>query len=255
LAGSNQGVVSIFREVTIMSSVYRTAKAAFRSVIPHRVSSYFFNGASPISKAILAVKTKMESAASHDDIYDQTYYANYTDEMEISATGIVASIVKHFAPASAIDIGCGSGEVLKRFKDVGISARGADLSSAALDYCRSKGLDVDRIDLESPSDVRQWRADVVVSLEVAEHIPASFSDHFVRSLISMAKKAVIMTGAPPGQGGTDHVNEQPYEYWIEKFDQLGASYSAELTESFRREWSANNVEASRSRNVMVFLIK
>jgi SAM-dependent methyltransferase len=235
------------------SLIYRSAKAAFRAAIPHQVSSFFFNGRSPISKAILSLKSKMEGSAAHDDIYDRAYYANYTDEMQVSAKGIVASVVKHFNPSSAIDIGCGSGEVLQRFKEAGIAAKGADLSSAALEYCRSKGLDVDRIDLENPNDVRRWQGDVVMSLEVAEHIPASFADHFVRSLIGMANKAVVITGAPPGQGGTDHVNEQPYEYWIEKFDRLGAPYSAELTSALRSEWAASGVEASRSRNVMVFI--
>jgi cyclopropane fatty-acyl-phospholipid synthase-like methyltransferase len=234
------------------SLIYRSAKAAFRVAIPHQVSSYFFDGRSPISRAILSIKARLEGSASHDDIYDRAYYANYTEEMEVSARGIVASIVRHFNPSSAIDIGCGSGEVLQRFKEVGIKAKGADLSSAALEYCRSKGLDVDRVDLENQNDVRQWRADVVLSLEVAEHIPASFADHFVRSLIAMANKAVVITGAPPGQGGTDHVNEQPYEYWIEKFNRLGARYSAERTAAFRSEWAASGVEASRSRNVMVF---
>ena len=78
---------------------------------------------------------------------------------------------------------------------------------------------------------------MVISLEVAEHIPEKFADHFVRTLITMAKKAVVITAAPPGQGGTDHVNEQPYEYWIDRFNLAGASYSRELTEAFRNEWA------------------
>jgi SAM-dependent methyltransferase len=234
------------------SVVYRSIKATWRAAVPHSVSAYFFNGRSPLSKAILGLKTKLEGAASHDDIYDHAYYANYTEEMDKSAKGMVASIVKHFDPQSAIDIGCGSGEVLKRFEEVGIKACGADLSSAALAYCRSKGLEVFKIDLENPDDTPAWRADVVISLEVAEHIPEKFADHFVRTLITMAKKAVVITAAPPGQGGTDHVNEQPYEYWIDRFNLAGASYSRELTEAFRNEWAAAHVEASRARNVLVF---
>jgi cyclopropane fatty-acyl-phospholipid synthase-like methyltransferase len=245
--------VEISKEARLkMSFAYRSIKTTFRSIIPHHISTQLFDGRSALSKAILALKSKMERAASHDEIYDKAYYDNYTEEMERSAVGIVNSIVKHLRPSSAIDIGCGSGEVLKQMCDRGIDARGADLSEAALNYCRSKGLLVEKLDLENVAAAPNWSADTVISLEVAEHLPENVSDHYVSTLISMSRSSIVITAAPPGQGGTDHVNEQPHEYWIDKFSRTGAVYDYVSTEVFRREWLESGVESSRARNVLVF---
>ena len=74
----------------------------------------------------------------------------------------------------------------------------------------------------------------------------------MKLLIKLAKRHIVITAAPPGQGGTDHVNEQPPQYWIEKFTGAGALFSEELTAAFREDWARANVEVSRARNVLVF---
>jgi 2-polyprenyl-3-methyl-5-hydroxy-6-metoxy-1,4-benzoquinol methylase len=54
--------------------------------------------------------------------------------------------------------------------------------------------------------------DLVVSLEVAEHLPASAADQFVNTLVKHGKK-ILFSAAIPGQGGQDHLNEQWPDYW------------------------------------------
>lgn len=82
----------------------------------------------------------MEGSARHDEVYDAVYYQKYAAEMEHSAIGMVLSIVRHLSPRTAVDIGCGSGEVLMELVKGGIEAEGFDLSDAALSACRAKGL-------------------------------------------------------------------------------------------------------------------
>jgi SAM-dependent methyltransferase len=238
-----------------MTAIYRSIRYAWRQFAPEAAHEFVFGGKSIFSKRLLSVKRRLESGASHNEIYDAAYYARYTDEMTVSAVGIVDTINKMLTPKSVIDVGCGSGEVLKRFNDVGIPAKGVDLSEAALGLCRAKGLDVDRFDLEAVNDrLISWNADLVMSLEVAEHLPEPCADRYVDLLCYMARRFVIITAAPPGQGGTDHVNEQPYSYWVGKFDRRGAQFSDALTEQLRHDWKISGVEPSRSRNVMVFSI-
>jgi hypothetical protein len=58
--------------------------------------------------------------------------------------------------------------------------------------------------------------DLVQSLEVAEHLPETAADQFVDSLVRHGR-LVLFSAATPGQGGENHINEQPWEYWREKF--------------------------------------
>ena len=46
-------------------------------------------------------------------------------------------------------------------------------------------------------------------------------------------KYVICTHAEPGDGGHHHVNEQYYEYWIDKFHPYGFDFSVDLTNELR----------------------
>ena len=46
-----------------------------------------------------------------------------------------------------LDIGCGRGEFLEMMRDVGVEARGIDLSDEAVARCRQKGLQVEKADL------------------------------------------------------------------------------------------------------------
>lgn len=64
-------------------------------------------------------------------------------------------------------------------------------------------------------------ADWVLSLEVAEHIPPSFEEMFLRNVVAHASKGVVISWAIPGQGGTGHVNVRSHEYVEQRFAKLG----------------------------------
>jgi hypothetical protein len=74
-------------------------------------------------------------------------------------------------------------------------------------------------DLGQPVDLGR-RFDLAQSLEVAEHLPASRARGFVSDLCRHSD-VVLFGAAPPGQGGENHINEQPYEYWRRFFEDEG----------------------------------
>ena len=74
-------------------------------------------------------------------------------------------------------------------------------------------------DLAWPVDL-QRRFDLVQSLEVAEHLPASAAATFVDTLIAHGD-VILFSAAVPGQGGMHHVNERPYRYWRNLFADRG----------------------------------
>ena len=74
-------------------------------------------------------------------------------------------------------------------------------------------------DLSTPLKVGR-RFDLVQSLEVAEHIAAEHADLFVENLVKHGD-VILFSAAVPHQGGEHHVNEQPPQYWRERFKARG----------------------------------
>ncbi len=98
---------------------------------------------------------------------------------------------------------------------------------------------------------RRIGADLVISTEVAEHLPESAADRFVELLTSVAPAAVV-TAALPGSGGKDHVNEQPNAYWVAKFAARGFTLHEELTTRLRDEWRDAGVDQVFYKSLMIF---
>lgn len=116
-------------------------------------------------------------------------------------------------------------------------------------------MDVTKFDLERDMLSKGFKADVVVSTEVAEHLPEQCADRFVGILCAIANK-VVMTAAEPGSmqatGDLSHVNEQPKEYWIEKFVDKGFKYDEDISDRFRTQWKESEVSPWFVRGLMVF---
>lgn len=58
--------------------------------------------------------------------------------------------------------------------------------------------------------------DLVESLEVAEHLEKQYAENFVE-LLTKFSDIILFSAAIPYQGGTNHFNEQPPQYWAEIF--------------------------------------
>lgn len=163
---------------------------------------------------------KLMRWSPRDDIYTQDYYRQFEQWSAQTAPSLVSAIVELIHPASAIEIGCGIGNVLYELKCRGIRAVGLECSTAAISMCREKGLDVREFDVAKDNWQGTESFEVVICMEVAEHIPEKYAEKLV-ALLCRFRGVVVFTAAPRGQGGTDHVNEQPREYWEAKFMSMG----------------------------------
>lgn len=152
--------------------------------------------------------------------YTPGFYA-YHGEVSRRSAQRVLPLATHFTrPKSVLDVGCGIGTWLAEVGGSGVQ----DCLGVDGDY-------VDRAQLQIPPEHFQAvdlaqrfrvgrRFDMVMSLEVAEHLPESSADDFVASLTSHAD-VVLFSAAIPLQAGTGHVNMQWPAYWYEKFSQRG----------------------------------
>jgi tryptophanyl-tRNA synthetase len=68
------------------------------------------------------------------------------------------------------------------------------------------------LDLSLPIYHLPQTYDWIVSLEVAEHIPAEFESVYLDNLVRHAKEGIILSWAKLGQGGYSHVNNRDIEY-------------------------------------------
>lgn len=150
--------------------------------------------------------------------YNPKFYRELASAQE-SAREILPLVFDVVKPASVIDIGCGTGNWLAIAHQLGVpEILGIDGSwvTGQLVIPREKFL---QHDLSTPL-VLDRRFDLALSLEVAEHLPASWARSFVQSLCNAAD-IVIFSAAIPGQGGRRHLNEQWPAYWEKLFAEFG----------------------------------
>lgn len=181
--------------------------------------------------------------------YSDAFFT-HLDESQAASYGVVAeSIIERLRPRFVVDVGCGSAALLAALAARGVRTLGLEGSAAGVAGARRRGIDVRQTDLAQPFAVDP--CDVVISLEVAEHLPESAADAFIDSLVAAAPH-VVFSAATPGQGGQDHINEQPHEYWIEKFRARGFALDAATTDAVRAEWRQRGVAPWYCNNVMFF---
>ncbi|MGH9515069.1 MAG: methyltransferase domain-containing protein [Terriglobales bacterium] len=149
--------------------------------------------------------------------YNPKFYRELASAQE-SAREILPLILDIVKPGSVIDIGCGTGNWLAIAYELGVpEILGVDGSWVTGQLAIPRGKFIEH-DLSTPLKLDR-RFDLALSLEVAEHLPASSARVFVQSLCDAAD-VVLFSAAIPGQGGRRHVNEQWPAYWAELFADL-----------------------------------
>ena len=146
-------------------------------------------------------------------------YIHETNVHNLDAPSVVVPIlIDLIKPASILDVGCGIGTWLSVFNKEGVK----DYFGIDGDYVNKEMLsgfiDPDHfapVDLSGPFDLKR-KFDLLICLEVAEHLPPETAEQFIKSLVIHADR-IVFSAAVPGQGGQDHLNEQWPEYWVTLF--------------------------------------
>lgn len=182
-------------------------------------------------------------------LYTEDYYKDIQENSRRSAKEIVPLILELIHPRSVIDVGCGVGTWLSVFKECGVR----DIMGVDGDYMDKKMLQIPQerflsFDLSEPLRMdRQF--DLVVSLEVAEHLPSKCAERFVDSLVRLGP-VILFSAAIPFQGGVHHINEQWPDYWVKYFQQKEYVVIDCIRE---KVWQNNNVEMWYAQNILMFV--
>lgn len=166
----------------------------------------------------------------------------------VSAHAILPILFERYKPRSLLDVGCGLGTWLSVAKELGV-AEIAGVEGAWLDrkLARVPSSALTTADLEKPFDLRR-RFDLVMTLEVAEHLSESAAQGFVESLTRHAE-VVLFSAAIPFQGGHHHVNEQFPDYWRQLFSSRGY-VAVDLIRP--RIWERSDVLVWLRQNILVY---
>lgn len=128
---------------------------------------------------------------------------------------------------SVIDVGCGEGQALDHYHELGCTVLGIDgvtqAHAAIIQHDYAAGA--------WPMDVHVERADLVWSCEFVEHVEERYVPNFLATFA--LAELVLMTHALPGQPGHHHVNCQPPDYWVGALATIGYALDEGLTQRTR----------------------
>ncbi|MCC6750215.1 MAG: class I SAM-dependent methyltransferase [Deltaproteobacteria bacterium] len=165
-------------------------------------------------------------------IYTRAFFAEYGVASPTYAgccARIAEELVRRFRPASAVDWGCGAGLHLATLQRLGVRAIGVEGTAVPADLC-APGVEVRFADLREPlpEGLVPGSYDLSLCLDVLEHLDAAHAEQALET-ITRGAGLLVLSCAPPGQGGTHHVNEQPRRYWIARLAELGWRYDRRET--------------------------
>ena len=147
------------------------------------------------------------------------------------ATHIVSDIV----PQTVLDAGCAIGLLVEALRNRGVDAWGIDISEYAISqvptalkpYCA----------VHSITEPFGRRFDLIVCIEVLEHLPRVQSEQAVINLCRHADD-ILFSSSPEDYKEATHFNVQPPEYWAEHFARQGFYRDVDFDARFITPWAA-----------------
>jgi SAM-dependent methyltransferase len=183
------------------------------------------------------------------ELYTDEFFDREREGARRSARIVVPLVRDLVEPRSVVDVGCGQGTWLAVFRDYGVE----DVLGIDGEYVHRSKLEIPE-ELFLPLDLRQpfqleRRFDLVVSLEVAEHLPRESAAGFVDSLVKLGP-VILFSAAIPFQGGAGHLNEQWPDYWAALFRH---HEHVPIDCLRRRIWQKDDVQPWYAQNTLLFV--
>jgi cyclopropane fatty-acyl-phospholipid synthase-like methyltransferase len=172
------------------------------------------------------------------EISERGYWIG-TDRSEHQCDRTLGYYIYHLAMMSkyktVLDVGCGDGSYVKLLYDHGIEASGYDGNPNTPTL--SDGI-CGIMDFSEPRNLGKF--DMVICLEVGEHVPEEYEEILLDNIANHAEKAVVLSWAIPDQGGFGHVNCRDNKYIISKMKKRGfvieENFTAVLREHSEKTW-------------------
>lgn len=167
-------------------------------------------------------------------------------DYEADAQRTAEILINSFNPDTVFHIGCGIGRHLKPFHDRGIDVQGVDASTVAHENAIIPTEHITIADL-TEAHATAGEYDLVMCLDILAHTPEDFEDEVVNAITAAGNTAVISPVT------TEQVifNDEPEEYWINKFESAGMTYCDEETRNLRQQIKDHEIQWAPA-NPLVF---
>lgn len=135
--------------------------------------------------------------------------------------GVLKYLKKKYLLKSFLDIGCGTGGMVKLANDYNLLSRGLEGDINAIKNSEVpellKQIDFSKERYENQLNIDNF--DLGYSVEFLEHVDEKYIENYFNAFKKC--KYVIITAAPPKWPGHHHVNCQDHQYWIKVFNRFG----------------------------------
>jgi len=176
------------------------------------------------------------------DAFDAFYYRKCVggdvykrDRSWLAFNASVADrIVSDIAPRRALDAGCGFGFLVEALRKRGVDAAGVDVSAYAIQSVHSSVRD--HCWQATLTDDLPATYDLIVTVEVFEHIPAADAERAIANLCAHTDD-VLFSSTPFDRHELTHINVRPPESWAELFARHGFFRDVDFDGSFLTPWA------------------
>lgn len=174
-------------------------------------------------------------------IYDAYYYAHgcgrpyQRDEEWLRFFGNIAGrIVSDIAPRTVLDAGCAMGFLVEELRCRGVEAFGIDISEHAIANVHPEIRPFCRVG--SISEPLPQRYDLIVSIEVLEHMPQADAEQAIANLCAHTDD-IIFSSTPFDYKEVSHFNVHAPEYWAMLFARNGFLHDVDFDGSVITPWA------------------
>ena len=178
--------------------------------------------------------------------YNSEFFESLFKTASSSAPFIGKYIYHNFKPKTVVDIGCGSGEILKVLTSLGgIECLG--IEGPWIQSYQERFSNIQFADLNGFIPLRK-KFDVAICLEVAEHLEERSASTLI-STLTASSDIIVFSAAIPGQSGTDHINLKYPDYWAKHFWNKGYALYLDPRKDFLKNF---NIAPWYQQNTLVF---
>lgn len=197
-----------------------------------RVRSLFTpeRAADALDEVLMDIYFKKKYGARPQD-YDEAYYASVHKYDPVFYEQVALGILSRTEGlgGQVLDLGCGTGYLMKHLLEKGVSVTGIDTSDYAvanpMPECIGRVFKGDALQIPYADQTFDW----VVAWSLLEHLPERDVPQALKEIRRVGKAAYFEIAIPLHEGHSEqiakedrtHITIKPFDWWEEKFRQVG----------------------------------